>query len=88
MNKNTRTNTQSGSGLNVSSLRRQYFPFLTLRKPKDYLAKGSFDITFFLLVVALLTIGLVMMFSASYVNALYDSSASVENNPYYYIKNQ
>ena len=29
-----------------------------------------------------------MMFSASYVNALYDSSASVKNNPFYYIKNQ
>ncbi len=79
---------QNNNSLDFQSLKRQYFPFLKLRKPKDYIAKGSFDVTFFLLVVVLLTIGLVMMFSASYVNALYDSSASVKNNPFYYIKNQ
>ncbi len=29
-----------------------------------------------------------MMFSASYVNAWYDSSPTVDNDPYYYVKNQ
>ena len=85
---NEKVKKTKSSSLNGKQLARQYFAFWPLRKPKDYIAKGSFDITFFMLVVALLTIGLVMMFSASYVNALYDSSKAVKNNPYYYIKNQ
>ena len=85
---NEKVKKKKSSSLNGKQLARQYFAFWPLRKPKDYIAKGGFDITFFMLVVALLTIGLVMMFSASYVNALYDSSKAVKNNPYYYIKNQ
>lgn len=58
------------------------------RKVRDLFSKGPLDITFLALVIALLTIGIVMMFSASYVNAWYDSSYPVNNDPYYYVKNQ
>ena len=47
---------------------------------------GGFDIVFVILVFLLLTIGLVMMFSASYVSAKYD--ASVDYDPFHYIKKQ
>lgn len=47
---------------------------------------GGFDIIFLILVFALLTIGLVMMFSASYVSAKYDADAGY--SAYYYIKKQ
>ncbi len=56
------------------------------RSLKDCFNTAPFDITFLALVIALLTIGLVMMFSASYVYAWYDKSAAYD--PYYYIKNQ
>ncbi len=46
-------------------------------------AKGGFDIPFFILVMALLTVGLVMLFSASYAYAYYYDSGS-----YHYIKSQ
>ena len=45
--------------------------------------KGGFDVPFFILVMALLTIGLVMLFSASYAYAFYYDSGS-----YHYIKSQ
>lgn len=56
------------------------------KKLKDYFSRAPFDITFLALVIALLTIGIVMMFSASYINAWYDSDA--EFDPYYYLKRQ
>ncbi len=46
-------------------------------------AKGGFDVPFFILVMALLTIGLVMLFSASYAYAYYYDGGS-----YHYIKSQ
>ncbi|MBP3328444.1 MAG: FtsW/RodA/SpoVE family cell cycle protein, partial [Clostridia bacterium] len=57
-------------------------------KGKDYedkglFAKGGFDIIFLLLVCVLLTIGVVMMFSASYISA-----KTSEGDPYYYLKRQ
>lgn len=60
-------------------------------KAKDYedkgmFAKGGFDIIFLLLVCVLLTIGVVMMFSASYISA--KNSASSNYDPYYYLKRQ
>ncbi len=58
------------------------------RKLRDLFSTNPMDITFLALVIAVLTIGIIMMFSASYVNAWYDSSPSVDNDPYYYIKNQ
>ncbi len=67
---------------------KEYFGFLRLRKPRDYFTVGGFDVTFLALVIILLAIGIVMMFSASYVNALYDSSEEVGNDPYYYFKKQ
>ncbi len=44
---------------------------------------GNIDIPFFMLVMIILTIGLVMMFSASYVSGLYNEGSS-----YYYISRQ
>ena len=75
---------------------RAHFGFIDLakdlasgkKKIGDLIAKGPMDITFLALVIALLTIGIVMMFSASYVNAWYDSSPTVDNDPFYYVKNQ
>ncbi len=62
--------------------------FTGKKKLRDCFATGPLDITFLTLVIALLAIGIVMMFSASYINAWYDSSSTVKNDPYYYVKNQ
>ncbi len=56
------------------------------KKLRDLFSTNPMDITFLALVIAVLTIGIIMMFSASYVNAWYD--AKIENDPYYYVKNQ
>lgn len=48
---------------------------------------GGFDIIFMILVFALLTVGLVMMFSASYVSAKY-GGAETGGDPMHYIKRQ
>lgn len=53
------------------------------KKWKDLIATGSLDITFLTLVITILAIGIVMMFSASYINAL-----NVKGDPYFYLKNQ
>ena len=60
--------------------------FAGKKKLKDLFSKGSMDITFLALVIALLTIGIIMMFSASYVNAWYDADA--KNDPFFYVKKQ
>ncbi len=65
------------------SLTKTYFGFLRPRTFKEYMAHGNMDLTFFLILLILVTAGLVMMFSASYVNALY-----IMKNPYYYIMRQ
>ena len=57
--------------------------FTGRKKLKDCFSTSPFDITFFTLVIALLAVGIVMMFSASYVNAWY-----VEDDAYHYVKNQ
>ena len=64
------------------------------RKPKrdltmeEQLARGPMDLPFLMLTLMLVGIGLIMVFSASYASAYYDSSASVQNNPLYYIRRQ
>lgn len=58
------------------------------KKLRDLFSAKPMDITFLALVIAVLTIGIIMMFSASYVNAWYDSSTSIDHDPYYYVKNQ
>lgn len=62
--------------------------FTGKKKLRDCFSTSPFDITFLTLVIALLAIGIVMMFSASYVNAWYDTSPTVNRDPYYYVKNQ
>ena len=52
----------------------------------DVFIGGGFDIIFMALVLMLLTIGLVMMFSASYISAKYDSETNYDAT--YYIKRQ
>lgn len=54
---------------------------------KGFWAKGGFDVVFLMLVCILLTIGTVMMFSASYISAKYGGTAT-DNDPYYYLKRQ
>ena len=64
------------------------------RKPKrdltmeEQLARGPVDLPFLMILMLLVGIGLIMMFSASYASAYYDSSAMVQNNPLYYIQRQ
>lgn len=58
------------------------------KKFRDLFCSNPMDITFLALVITVLTIGIIMMFSASYVNAWYDSSPTVNHDPYYYVKNQ
>ena len=41
------------------------------KKRPDWFATGSFDVPFLLLVIIILTIGIVMLFSASYTYAYY-----------------
>jgi len=50
-----------------------------------YAQKGKIDMPFFILVIALLTVGLIMMFSASFVSALYNTAS---HDSLYYIKRQ
>ncbi len=53
---------------------------------KGLFAKGGFDIIFLLIVCVLLTIGIVMMFSASYISAKNDPGTKFD--AYYYLKRQ
>ena len=55
---------------------------------EEQLARGPMDLPFLMLTLMLVGIGLIMVFSASFASAYYDSSASVQNNPLYYIKRQ
>lgn len=56
----------------------------TKKKLPDYIAVGGFDVPFFLLVIAILSIGLVMLFSASYTYAYYNN----KGDSAYYFKRQ
>ena len=53
---------------------------------KKWIQPGSIDTLYLLIVLVLLTIGVVMMFSASYVSASF--SAKTGYDPYYYFKRQ
>jgi cell division protein FtsW len=55
---------------------------------EEQLARGPMDLPFLMLTMMLVGIGLIMVFSASYASAYYDSSASVQNNPLFYIRRQ
>ena len=55
-------------------------------KTKKWFQSGNIDTGFLLIVLILLTVGVVMMFSASYVSASF--SAKTNYNPYYYFKRQ
>lgn len=46
------------------------------RKKRSYFVKGSFDIPFFIISIALLTVGLIMLFSASYAYSLQKTNSS------------
>jgi len=55
---------------------------------EEQLARGPMDLPFLMLTLLLLGIGLIMVFSASYASAYYDSSNAVRNNPMFYIQRQ
>lgn len=70
---------------------RQYYPFyrytpssIKRRGKREVLSFGKIDTKFFLLVVILLIIGLIALFSASYINAINRH----KGNAYYYIERQ
>lgn len=54
------------------------------KKRPDWLAVGSFDMPFFMLTLIILTIGLIMLFSASYTDAYYNR----RGDSAYYFKRQ
>ncbi len=56
---------------------------MAFKKFGEKKARGKIDLTFLILVLVILTIGLIMLFSASYVDALYR-----EGDPFFYIKKQ
>lgn len=69
---------------------RQYYPFyrytsssIKRRGKREVLAFGKIDTRFFMLVVILLVVGLIALFSASYVNAI-----NRHGSAYYYIGRQ
>lgn len=69
---------------------RQYYPFyrytsssIKRRGKREVLAFGKIDTKFFLLVVILLVVGLIALFSASYINAI-----NRHGSAYYYIGRQ
>ena len=55
---------------------------------EEQLARGPMDLPFLMLVLMRVGIGLIMMFSASFASAYYDSSQNVQNNPMFYIRRQ
>jgi len=55
---------------------------------EEQLARGPVDLPFLMLTLLLVGIGLIMVFSASFASAYYDSSKAVANNPMFYIKRQ
>ena len=55
---------------------------------EEQLARGPMDLPFLMLTLLLLGIGLIMVFSASFASAYYDSSNAVQNNPMHYIQRQ
>ena len=55
---------------------------------EEQLARGPMDLPFLMLVLMLVGIGLIMMFSAAFASAYYDSSQNVQNNPMFYIRRQ
>ena len=54
------------------------------------LARGPIDLPFLALVMLLTAIGLIMVLSASYASAMYNSSAGIntEGDPLYFFKRQ
>lgn len=56
---------------------------MAFKKFGEKKVRGKIDLTFLILVLVILTIGLIMLFSASYVDALYR-----EGDPFFYIKKQ
>jgi len=56
---------------------------LAFQKGREKKSRGKIDLTFLILVFVILTIGLIMLFSASYVDALYR-----EGDSFFYIKKQ
>ena len=53
---------------------------------EEQLARGPVDLPFLMLTMMLVGIGLIMVFSASYASAYYDSSKAVQNNPLFYVR--
>lgn len=76
----------------LRAIRRYYFGFFkkeSFKNLKKYYNRGGYDVPFLVLLVILLATGLVLMFSASYVNALYNAGdVNTHGDPYYYFKKQ
>ena len=89
--KREKTKRESGEMSPAKKLFRQYYPFykyvpknIKRLDKREVLAFGKIDTKFFLLVVILLIIGLIALFSASYINAINRH----KGNAYHYIERQ
>lgn len=89
--KHEKTKRESEEMSPAKKLFRQYYPFykyapngIKRLDKREVLAFGKIDTKFFLLVVILLIIGLIALFSASYINAINRH----KGNAYYYIERQ
>lgn len=89
--KREKTKRESEEMSPAKKLFRQYYPFykytpngIKRLDKREVLAFGRIDTKFFLLVVILLIIGLIALFSASYINAINRH----KGNAYYYIERQ
>ena len=58
----------------------------SLKGIKNWIQQGSYDMPFFIIVILLLTGGVIMLYSASYVSASYSKEAGYD--PAYYFKRQ
>ena len=67
---------------------KECFPIREAFNFRPYFAKGELDLTFLIIVLFLMSVGLIMVFSSSYIMALNDSSGKIHNNPYHYITRQ
>jgi len=79
LNRNAAAQSEKSAGRKKSASKVKLFGL-------NLFVDGGFDIIFMILVFALLTTGLIMMFSASYVTAKYSSETG--GNPFHYIIRQ
>lgn len=78
-----RTTTRGADKAAIKQTRKKSYKGQVRRKLRMFSIRSGLDMPFLFLVMAILIVGLIMLFSASYPNAYY-----LHGNSYYFIKNQ